>query len=98
MGEGGCAAGSEASGKRPAVLVHTSELPRIGSVLSGRLVVSLRRAKVSWPAPPNKRLELPIALAPAPRINAAEGHSACPPFGGHRALAAQAWCWADAGE
>src|SRR5262245_47006121 len=46
------------------------------------------------------RGKIPIALAPAPRINAAEGHSACPPFGGHRALAAQAWCstdtlWAD---
>jgi hypothetical protein len=46
--------------------------------------------------PPNKRLELTIALAAAPRINAKEGHSACSPFGEHRALAAQAWCSADA--
>jgi hypothetical protein len=40
-------------------------------------------------------LELTIALAPAPRINAKEGHYACPLFSGHRALAAQAWCSAD---
>ena len=46
-------------------------------------------------APSNKRLELPIALAPAPRINAKEGHSACPLFSGHRALAAQPWCSTD---
>jgi len=51
---------------------------------------------MSGAEPSNKRLELPIALAPAPRINATEGHSACPPFGGHRALAAQAWCSTDA--
>jgi hypothetical protein len=44
----------------------------------------------------NNRLELTIALAPAPRVNAKEGHYACPLSSGHRALAAQARCWADA--
>src|SRR5262245_34518743 len=38
-------------------------------------------------APSNKRMKLSIALASAPR-DTEEGHSACPPFGGHRALAA----------
>ena len=45
--------------------------------------------------PPNKRLELAIALASAPRVNAKEGHFACPLSSGHRALAAQAWCSTD---
>src|SRR5262245_55166419 len=44
-------------------------------------------------ARPNKRLELPIALASAPRINTTEGHSAC--AFAHRALAAHPQCWAD---
>jgi hypothetical protein len=45
----------------------------------------------------NKRLELASALASAPRVNAAEGHFACPLFSGHRALAAKAWFSTDAG-
>jgi len=44
--------------------------------------------------PPNKRMKLSIALAPAPR-RIPEGHSACPPFGGHRALAAYPRCSTD---
>ena len=44
----------------------------------------------------NKALELTIALAPAPRVNAKEGHYACSPFGEHRALAAQRRCSMDA--
>jgi hypothetical protein len=35
----------------------------------------------------NKRMKLTIALASAPR-DTEEGHSACSPFGEHRALAA----------
>jgi hypothetical protein len=45
--------------------------------------------------PSNNRLELAVALASAPRINAAEGHFACPLSSGHRALAAQAQCSTD---
>jgi len=37
--------------------------------------------------PDNNRMKLTIALAPAPR-DMEEGHSACSPFGEHRALAA----------
>ena len=44
--------------------------------------------------PPNKRMKLSIALASAPR-DTEEGHSACPPFGGHRALAAYPRCSTD---
>jgi hypothetical protein len=44
----------------------------------------------------NKRMKLAVALAPAPRVNAVEGHSACPLFSGHRAPAAYAWCSTDA--
>ena len=44
--------------------------------------------------PPNKRMKLTIALATAPR-DTEEGHSACSPFGEHRALAAYPRCWAD---
>jgi hypothetical protein len=40
------------------------------------------------PVRPNKRLELAIALAPAPRVNAKEGHFACPLFSGTVALTA----------
>jgi hypothetical protein len=40
-------------------------------------------------------MKLAIALASAPRINAKEGHFACPLFSGHRALAAYAWCSTD---
>jgi hypothetical protein len=47
--------------------------------------------------PSNKRMKLAIALASAPRINAKEGHFACPLFSGHRALAAYAWCSTDPG-
>ena len=43
---------------------------------------------------PNKRMKLTSALASAPRDTEA-GHSACPPFGGHRTLAAYPRCWAD---
>jgi hypothetical protein len=42
----------------------------------------------------NKRMKLTIALASAPR-DTEEGHSACPPFGGHRALAAYPRCSPD---
>src|SRR5262245_53201464 len=48
-----------------------------------------REAALNVPA--NKRMKLSIALAPAPR-DTEEGHSACPPFGGHRALAAYPRC------
>ena len=41
-------------------------------------------------------MKLTIALAPAPR-DTEEGHSACPPFGGHRALAAYPRCSTDPG-
>jgi len=44
--------------------------------------------------PPNNALQLTIALAPAPR-DTEEGHSACSPFGEHRALAAERGCSAD---
>ena len=43
----------------------------------------------------NKALQLTIALAPAPR-DTEEGHSACSPFGEHRALAAYPRCSTDA--
>src|SRR6185436_14119645 len=39
-------------------------------------------------------MKLSIALASAPR-DTEEGHSACPPFGGHRALAAYPRCSTD---
>jgi len=39
-------------------------------------------------------MKLSIALASAPR-DTEEGHSACPPFGGHRALAAERGCSTD---
>jgi len=42
----------------------------------------------------NKRMKLTIALASAPR-DTEEGHFACPPFGGHRALAAYPRCSTD---
>jgi hypothetical protein len=45
--------------------------------------------------PQNKRMKLAVALASAPRVNTAEGHSACPLFSGHRAPAAYAWCSTD---
>ena len=45
--------------------------------------------------PPNKRMKLSIALASPPRSTSGGGF-ACPPFGGHRALAAYPRCSADA--
>ena len=42
----------------------------------------------------NKRMKLSVALAPAPR-DTEEGHSACSPFGEHRAPAAYARCSTD---
>ena len=44
--------------------------------------------------PPNKRMKLTIALAPPPRSTSGGGY-ACPPFGGHRALAAYPRCSTD---
>src|SRR5262245_38533312 len=55
--------------------------------------VRVRGNAMTVVVPSNKRMELSSALAPAPRINAAEGHFACAFT--HRALAAHA-CWADA--
>jgi hypothetical protein len=49
-----------------------------------------------WSAPSNKRMKLSIALASAPR-DTEEGHSACSPFGEHRALAAYPRCSTDVG-
>jgi hypothetical protein len=46
-------------------------------------------------APQNTWMKLSIALAPAPR-DTEEGHSACSPFGEHRALAAYPRCSPDA--
>ena len=45
--------------------------------------------------PPNKRMKLSIALASPPRSTSGGGY-ACPPFGGHRALAAYPRCSPDA--
>ena len=44
--------------------------------------------------PPNKRMKLPIVLAPPPRSTSGGGY-ACSPFGEHRTLAAYPRCSTD---
>ena len=53
-----------------------------------------RRAPTALASPPNKALQLTIALAPPPRSTSGGGY-ACSPFGEHRALAAQPRCSTD---
>jgi hypothetical protein len=74
---------------------HSVEVGAHPWLSSSSMAQTNEQPRAQWPARSNKRMKLAIALAPAPRVNAKEGHFACPLFSGHRALAAYAWCSTD---
>src|SRR5262245_46108855 len=74
-----------------ALLVPVAPASGCGAAFTGR---GPWRGSTSIGGPSNKWMKLSIALASAPR-DTEEGHSACSPFGEHRALGAYPRCSTD---